>query len=325
MITQISRSFSVSPRLILALLEFQGSALTNPTQPENVDTYMLGYFKPLEENLYYQLILLVDDLNDAYYRWRDGSKLTIDLQDGKAERFDPWQNAATVALHTYFAEVLPADHYEQAVSQNGFARLYRNLFGDPWQSAEVLIPGSLNQPDLLLPFTPGKVWSYSGGPHPVWGVKQPWAAIDFAPPSDESGCVPSAEWVTAAADGVIVRTELGVAVLDLDGDGDERTGWNILYLHLSREDMVLQGKTVKAGDVIGHPSCERGDATGTHIHIGRKYNGEWINSYGVLPFNLEGWVVTSNGVPYQGNLTRHARVVSACECGDSASSIQSQR
>ncbi len=325
LIAQISRSYSVSPRLILALLEYQAAALSNPVPPENVDTYLLGYVSTLDENLYYQLILLVDNLNDGYYRWRDASKLTIELQNGKEERFDPWQNAATVALHTYFAQILPADDYQKAVSANGFAATYKALFGDPWQSTEMLIPGSLNQPDLLLPFTPDKTWSYSGGPHPVWGVKQPWAAIDFAPPSEEGGCVPSAEWVTAVADGVIARTETGVAILDLDGDGDERTGWNILYLHLSREEMVPLGRKVKAGDVLGHPSCERGDATGTHIHIGRKFNGEWINSYGALPFNLEGWIVTSAGTPYLGELTRHAKVVEACDCGDATSNIQSRK
>lgn len=77
-------------------------------------------------------------------------------------------------------------------------------------------------------------------------------------------------------------------MLDLDGDGDEHTGWVILYLHLGKTEQIQPGMLVKTGDPIGHPSCEGGSATGTHIHIARKYNGEWIPAYGALPFNLEG-------------------------------------
>jgi len=85
-----------------------------------------------------------------------------------------------------------------------------------------------------------------------------------------------------------------VAVLDLDGDGNERTGWVILYLHLASQDMIRQGVMVKIGDPIGHPSCEGGKATGTHVHIARKYNGEWIPADGALPFtSTVGWHVTA--------------------------------
>ncbi len=33
-----------------------------------------------------------------------------------------------------------------------------------------------------------------------------------------------------------------------------------------------------------------GEVTGTHVHIARKYNGEWILADGPLAFNLEGWI-----------------------------------
>lgn len=176
---------------------------------------------------------------------------------------------------------------------------------------------------MALPFTPNKVWSYTGGPHPVWGANQPWAAIDFAPPSEQSGCATSNEWVTAVADGVISRTEVGLAILDLDGDGDERTGWAVLYLHLSKDDAAIQGKQVKTGDVIGHPSCERGLATGTHVHIARKYNGEWISADGPLAFDLEGWIVHSDGTPYLGTLTRFGQTLRACTCSDIRTNLAS--
>jgi hypothetical protein len=62
---------------------------------------------------------------------------------------------------------------------------------------------------------------------------------------------------------------------------------------------------------LGHPSCEGGFATGTHLHVARKYNGEWIAADGPLPFNLDGWTAHSNGQPYKGTLTRDGKTITA--------------
>ena len=40
---------------------------------------------------------------------------------------------------------------------------------------------------------------------------------------------------------------------------------------------------VQAGDPLGHPSCEGGNVTGTHVHLARKFNGEWIGAGGRMP------------------------------------------
>jgi hypothetical protein len=164
---------------------------------------------------------------------------------------------------------------------------------DPWENPQPHIPGSLVQPGFNLPFEPGDVWALTGGPHTGWGNGAPLSALDFAPPSRISGCVRSGVWATAMADGVVVRSTIGEVMLDLDGDGDERTGWTIFYMHVASEGRALLGTSLKKGDRIGHPSCEGGTSTGTHIHIARKFNGEWLPAAGiagVLPFSLEGWI-----------------------------------
>ena len=61
---------------------------------------------------------------------------------------------------------------------------------------------------------------------------------------------------------------------------------------------------------------------GTHVHIARKYNGEWVPADGPLAFNLEGWLVQNGYQAYEGNLVRFSRVVRACVCSDQASQIQ---
>ncbi len=321
LIDYVAQNYSISPRLLLALVEYQSQGLTSETRPEDRFDYPLGYEDQFHKGLYLQLNWASNLLNNGYYSWRMGALDTIIRMDGTIEHPDPWQNAATVALQNYFSTLLPVEEYEIAIYSEGFYKTYRDLFGDPWQNFTDHIPGNLQQPALALPFAIGKTWTYTGGPHAAWGIGEPMAAVDFAPPATIGGCAPSNEYVVAIADGQIIRSEPAVVMLDLDGDGDEHTGWVILYLHLGKTEQIQPGMLVKTGDPIGHPSCEGGSATGTHIHIARKYNGEWIPAYGALPFNLEGWVTDKGSEPYLGTLKKHGRTVDACTCSDPDSQI----
>lgn len=320
----VAQNFSVSPRLLLGLLEYQTQALSKPDIPLTVHEYALGIVDWQKKGLYLQLVWVANVLNNAYYGWRSGELNLIEHLDGKVEHPDPWQNAASVALQDYFSQLLDGEAYQKAISSEGLAQTYQTLFGDPWNGNHPHIPGSLEQPALALPFAPGLTWAFTGGPHTAWGDGVPFSALDFAPGSEESGCIPTEEWATAVADGVVARSGPALVILDLDGDGDERTGWSIYYFHVAAEGQVQTGARLKKGDPVGHPSCEGGRATGTHIHIARRYNGEWIPASGVLPFNLEGWISQSVGIPYLGTLTRNARVIRACTCADLNSQIESE-
>lgn len=323
-VNYVGRNFSVSPRLLLALLEYQAGGLSQPEKPKG--RYLLGYQRTYYESIYLQLVGAANTLNNGYYGWRDGSLTEFELQDGTLIRPDPWQNAATVALQYYFSKVLPPNEYRLAISPEGFLATYVTLFGDPWQDAAELIPGSLQQPELRLPFPAGRVWTLTGGPHTGFGHGLPFAALDFAPPSEFSGCfaVEEKDFALAMADGIVVRSETGTVVLDLDGDGDERTGWNIIYIHVGAEGRAPAGLSLKAGEPIGYPSCEGGQTTGTHIHVARKYNGEWIPADGPLAFNLEGWTAHNGSEPYQGTLTKGSLTIIASAASDLFSQIVSQ-
>jgi murein DD-endopeptidase MepM/ murein hydrolase activator NlpD len=191
------------------------------------------------------------------------------------------------------------------------------MFGNPWQRAlnvEPLYPPGLTQPPLSLPFQVNRLWAFTGGPHGAWETEGSYAALDFAPGSSEPGCVDSNAWVTASASGLVVRSGNGVVVLDLDGDGHEQTGWVLLYLHVSSESGVPVGTWVDKGDPLGHPSCEGGHSTGTHVHIARKFNGEWVAADGPMPFVLSGWTAHAGAVAYAGYLERDGMKVTACTC-----------
>jgi murein DD-endopeptidase MepM/ murein hydrolase activator NlpD len=164
---------------------------------------------------------------------------------------------------------------------------------------------------MQLPFESGDAWSLTGGPHAAWGDSAAWAALDFAPPGSQYGCYTTGTWEVAVADGVIARSENGEVVLDLDGDGLEETGWTVLYMHVAAQNRIALGTIVKAGDHIGHPSCEGGVSNGTHLHLARRYNGVWIAADGSLPFVMDGWVSAGSGTEYDGTLTRGEKRITA--------------
>jgi LasA protease len=110
-------------------------------------------------------------------------------------------------------------------------------------------------------------------------------------------------------------------VLDLDGDGLEQTGWVLVYMHVAEPDRVSVGTWVATDAPLGHPSCEGGQATGTHVHMSRKYNGEWLAADGPLPMLLSGWVVHASELPYEGTLEKDGRIVSSRPDGSSGSTI----
>ena len=317
-----ARDNSVNPRLLMAMLEYTSGWVTNPDRPEgDAFTYPLGRKDPGIPGLYRQLTWLANEMGEGYYAWRAGTLTEVRLADGSRVRLAPELNAGTVAIQDYFAPRRVAPDWLEAVGPEGFVRTYTDLFGDPWAYKHPLYEPDLEQPEMILPFVPGKVWSFTGGPHGAWEREAAWAALDFAPSTTVAGCVESTEWALASAPGLVTRSENGLVVLDLDGDGREETGWVMIYLHLAAADRMPAGILVERGARLGHPSCDGGLATGTHLHIARKYNGEWILADGPLPFTLSGWVARGGTRSYQGELVRGTQTVKACPCATSETLI----
>jgi len=235
-----------------------------------------------------------NELNRGYYLWRVNavSSWTLwrvnavsswTLTDGTFVPINSTINAGTVSIQYFFSKFFNRKDWDKAVNE------------DPMQ----------------LPFEPGVTWSFTGGPHSGWGDGSAWAALDFAPPSEILGCFMSNEWVVAVSDGLTVRSKNGAVVQDLDGDGFEQTGWTVLYMHIEKRDSVKVGAYLHAGDRIGHPSCEGGFSTGTHLHLARRYNGEWISADQNIPINLDGWIASSAGNQYDGFLSRGNKSIEA--------------
>jgi len=256
-------------------------------------------------------------LNEGYYGWKRGDSVTVRLIDGSRAAIAPELNSGTVGVQNCLAELsITWDEWLALTGPDGFLATYESLFGNPFAyTVDPLVPPDLVQPELRLPWESGHTWYFTGGPHGGWGSGSGRAALDFVPGDESLGCAPATEWVTAAAPGLVLRSENGEVWMDLDGDGFEQSGWVLLYLHIYAEDRVEPGTYLQRGQRIGHPSCEGGFSDATHLHFARRYNGEWIPAgSGPVPMVLSGWTAHEDVMPYDGTLTRGDEVRTAYEC-----------
>ncbi|TDA63265.1 MAG: LysM peptidoglycan-binding domain-containing protein [Chloroflexi bacterium] len=311
-ILKVAREYSVNPRILLTVLEYMSGWVTRAEPAEETLDYPMLYFDGDRAGLYRQLSWAANQLNRGYYLWKVSALSHFALADNGMTPANGTINAGTAGVQQLMAALFGRADWDKAVGEQGVFATYNLMFGYPFDLAvEPVVPANLTQPEMQLPFETGAVWSFTGGPHAGWGDGSAWAAIDFAPPPGAYNCSVSNEWATAVASGVVVRSEMGVVVLDLDGDGLDQTGWSVLYLHIAGSERIPAGSMVAAGDRIGHPSCEGGISNGTHLHLARRYNGEWIPADGFQPFNLDGWISKGAGVEYNGTLELNGASVEA--------------
>ena len=324
-IRRVSTDTSLNPKLLLALLEYRSGWVFGSPADETAVKHPIGFNYDTSIGLFPEMILTARTLTVGYYGWRSGAELGLEFTDGRELRKAPGLNAGSAALQHLFAAISSRANWEAALyGELSFPAFYARMFGDPWNGPDgaPIFPTGLQQPAVELPFLPGKSWSVTAGPHTAWGTGSPYGALDFAPIGEAVGCHISPAWATAAAAGVVARSERGVAVIDLDGDGREQTGWTLLYLHVSDYERTAAGTTVALDARIGHPSCEGGKATGTHVHLVRRLNGEWLPVSEAFPFTLSGWQVVPGANIYQGTLLRGDQVVTARTDGSRPSLIQ---
>lgn len=314
-VARVVDEFSVGPRALLAIVEARSGIVSGPGRTPDAADYPAGLVDPARRGLWLQLNWLADRLNGGFYDASSRGAPVLTFSDGVRLAGHPSLNAGSFAVQRVLAlqstpAVLPADVAAVLVA-------YAGLFG-PAPPADAPSPPRPAFPTLTLPFARGETWWLTGGPHGGWGDGSAWAAIDFVPDEVPTGCGPSAAWVTAAAPGVVVAGGTGQVVLDLDADtpadGDRRTGPVLFHLHLAADGRVAPGTRIKAGDRLGHPSCEGGFSNATHVHLARLHDGVWLAAAGDDPLVMGGWTAFGSPRVYDGGLRRGAAEREACEC-----------
>jgi LysM repeat protein len=311
----VAQRYSVNPRLLLAVLEYRSRWLSNPNPSEQERVYAAGKVDEEYDSLFEQLNWVANRLNKGYYGWKERELTTVGFGDESQAYLAAGLNAGTAGLQHFLALESDWPTWQSASGPGGFIQTYRALFGDPWaRGTAPAVPAGLVQPEFRLPWAPGDTWYLTGGPHGGWGGGSSWASLDFVADPKPIGCGTSPYWVTAISSGLVLRSDNGEVIIDLDGDGYEQTGWVVFYMHMAADGRVPVGAYVNAGDRIGHPSCEGGYSTGAHLHIARRFNGEWISATGAVPFVLDGWTPVLGRYEYDGSLAREGQVVPACVC-----------
>lgn len=316
-VERVAEQYSVGPRLLLALLEYYGGWVTNSTLDATQIRLPLGDKNPYADSLYLAMTFTANRINAGYYGYKRDGFWVFELADRSRVVTQPGLNAGTVGLQNLLSVHADWETWQQDLGPDGFMATYQALFGDPAAyEFRPLIPNTLTQPELSLPWREGKGFYFTSGPHAGFVDGSAWAAIDFGPPDVLGSCFYSEEPVTAAADGVVVVARNGEVYLDLDGDGNIQTGWVLFYLHTvaDTDTPVSVGQHLKQGDVIGYASCEGGLSNSSHLHFARRYNGEWMAAGGPVPMNLSGWEVQPNSVPYDGQLVKGTDIRDSCEC-----------
>lgn len=313
----VAQRFSVGPRVLLALLELQSGWVTQPAPAPETLVFPLGHVQGYHEGLFQQLNWAAARLNEGYYGWKRGDRTTVRLRNGTRAAIAPELNAGTAGVQRCLAEISSTwNQWLALTGPDGFLATYHRFFGNPFAyTVDPLLPLDLTQPELRLPWEAGHTWYFTGGPHGGWVEGSGRAALDFVPSDKIPNCVVSREWAVAAAPGLVLRSEYGEVTVDLDGDGHEQTGWVLLYMHVHYDGRVAPGTHLQRGQPIGHPSCEGGFADASHLHLARRYNGEWIPAgSGPVPMVLSGWTAHEALMPYDGTLTKDDQIRTACEC-----------
>ena len=172
--------------------------------------------------------------------------------------------------------------------------------------------------ELRLPWTAGETWYLTSGPHSTRR-----AALDFAPPNLDprtgklyadpcSRKRGDAYWVRAAAGGYFTAVlRNGCPCVQIRHDDGTTTN----YFHLRRSSVkrlgFKVGDPVRAGQALGHPSCEVGPrkcgathpASGVHVHFHRANaaTGARIPADRAV---LSGWTVKAIGRQRDGVMTK---------------------
>jgi LasA protease len=313
-VERVALNTSVNPRLLLAFIELRSNWVTQ-TPPTIYWLHPLDLGLKQYEGLYLELTVAARLINTGYYGWRNGEMTDLIFADGTSQRIAPNLNAGTVGIQYLMAQLYDQPGWETMVyGPTGLVPLHTRFFGDAFTRAKTIEPlfneATTNQ-ELTLPFAVGQHWALTGGLHYDWTAGTPLGALDFAPLTGEAACAVSKAWVLAAAQGTITRAANNQVIIAVKDDLGNPTGWEVFYLHIAEEEMVTLGKKVRMDDQIGHPSCQGGSATGTHVHITRKYKGEWIGSGEPFPFILSGWLAVPGEQIFKSTLVKGNQTITA--------------
>lgn len=278
--------YSVSPKIVLALIEYQADLVTVPNLPSERYAWAAGYAGDGGKyaGLAAQMRWVVREL---YYARRDlPTRPALNFIDGTAPA-PAYLTHEQYLIARLLAPTIYADRLDVALWQ--YVDTYERLFGALPQSAPTSSPAPAILHRPLTEIKPITSFFDHGGPFltrnnadgvtTFWGHTETDIAFAYdghdgwdyaaAPPDPALASAPGTVIFAGIAD-----DNCDTRAVIIDHGHDVRT----LYWHLS-QILVDVGQTVAQGETIGVIG-ETGCAKGPHLHFGVQYRGVGVDPYG---------------------------------------------
>ena len=256
---------SISPKIIITLIEYQTGLISN-AQPDPND--MEKPLSSLSDSTGFSMQIkdVATQLADAYYSWRKDQQA---LDQNILQNF--LDEKSNVQLRR---------------DQQGLRNLYYQLFPELSESVDQQLQapvyGAMPPDNLLqLPYPVGESWNFGGSHTNNGSGDYPQSSLDFNGRSWNWGTDTSDLWVVAAHGGqVVVHSSCNVEVVGSDG-------WSTTYYHLDNV-IVETNQTVSRNTPLANYAdnrdqalCQGGSSSGPHVHFSLKYDGSYEHLDGV--------------------------------------------
>ena len=294
--------YSVSPKIILALIEYQADLVTQPNQPNERYTWAVGYagedgkFAGFGAQMRWAA-------REMFYARRDlPTRPPLHFADGDADA-PAYLSSAQYVVARLLAPTIRADRLDVALWQ--FNTTYERLFGALPVHMPVVPPPPVILHRPLKDITPISSFFDHGGPFltrnmpagivTYWGHSETDIAFAYNGHDGWDYAAAPPDPALAAAAGTVIFAGIAddnceTRAVIIDHGHDLRT----LYWHLSQITVDV-GQTVAQGDQIGVVG-ETGCAKGPHLHFGVQYRGVDIDPYGWCSSTPDPWAAHPAGI-----------------------------
>lgn len=288
---------SISPKVMLALIEQQSGLLTQQQQSTAAIESPLGKLSD-KKGFAEQFQDVADKLANKIYAQK--------TEQGASE-FGTQITSQTSALNFLFAyDGTDVQHLEaNEAAASAFNELYYQLFQQEFSPLKIKpeqkeIQAQAPNGFLQFPFPLGQSW-HVGGAHTNHGSgSYPLSSLDMSM-GGGWGSNQYNVWVAASAGGRFKRHSSCFAEIV------HANGWSTTYYHLMNIQYYT-GASVGKNTKIANPAhtrgqalCNGGQSTGPHQHWSLKRYGSWHHLNGSY---LSGWRITAQGYSYDTNCYR---------------------
>ena len=302
-LVSLSNLYSISPRLLLSLMDLQSGVLSTSTPSSEQLAWAAGFQgdNGSRRGLFAQLRWLTRELRAALrdYALLDGTALPpLNFVNGSILAVPSTIDLSRYVLSRALAPTTTPDRLDALLA--GVAPTYQRLFDlDPRLAPTDWPP--LAEPFLSRPFERNfPVTSFfdhdapflrpNGSLHTFWGRAETNPAFAYDGHTGWDYAMGPPDRVLAAAPGLVVfagysddgcKTPAGAVIIE------HGNGYRTLYWHLARVD-VMAGRTVERGAVIGIAG-DTGCARGAHLHFQVQYLGRDVDPYGWCGADPDPW------------------------------------